>query len=553
MPARRLFTGTNNYASTTVGALTVGTTTIVVAGAGTLPSPGTNEYFLLTLSGQTGNTPEIVRITTRSGTTLTVVRAQEGTIAQAWNSGVAIEAYITAGDLAQFGQGLINTGDALGADAVNLQGLQAASFQVASGDNAVAVGTSNTASGILAVAVGNTNNASTSSSVAVGNSCGVVGSSGTAVGIGCNAGGTRGSAVGNGCTANATDSTAVGRLSTVGGGASNSSAFGMTSSVAASAIDSLAAGRSCAANANECLAVGRSVTVSGVNGIGVGRGITNTGLRAIAIGTTLSSITSTDSVTIGTSVGAPGLNGVSLGRGVGIGGDSAVGIGDGAAPLGAGSVVIGPAASANTASVDSVVIGRDNISTAARTVVIGSVGEANADDAISLGGGIADGLFSIAIGLAATTPAARTVNIAATGVIQDGNLGDFQAGEQLRQYAGWEAILCSQDISLTAAPATVLTLSLPAGTHFFVDEVGLIIAASTGVTSGPTVSYGTSGGTATLLAATAITSTALFDRTRFATVLTSNGQTQLTFTITASAVATTLVGRPYFKGLLVTD
>ena len=79
----------NGYSSTLNGSITIGATSMVVASATGLPSEGD---FYLDISG------EIVLVTHVSGTTLTLVRAQEGTTAVAHNSGKAITDVITAGE-----------------------------------------------------------------------------------------------------------------------------------------------------------------------------------------------------------------------------------------------------------------------------------------------------------------------------------------------------------------------------------------------------------------------------------------------------------------------
>lgn len=91
-----------NNASTTL-AVAIGTTStsiVLAGGTGALfPSPGSNQYFLGTLSPATpgAQSPEIVRVTARSGDTLTVVRAREGTIAQNWGINTIFQNLITRG------------------------------------------------------------------------------------------------------------------------------------------------------------------------------------------------------------------------------------------------------------------------------------------------------------------------------------------------------------------------------------------------------------------------------------------------------------------------
>ena len=97
---------TQLFANNATGALAAGITNSatslnLVTGQGALfPTPSGGDWFLLTLTQATGPESfwEIVKCTARSGDTLTVVRAQEGTTALAWATAKA-ELRITAGTL----------------------------------------------------------------------------------------------------------------------------------------------------------------------------------------------------------------------------------------------------------------------------------------------------------------------------------------------------------------------------------------------------------------------------------------------------------------------
>jgi hypothetical protein len=91
----------NNYATTLVNAVSTTDTTFVL---GTdLPALTAPDYFLLTLFNKSGATEsgwEIVKVTstgTSGGTTVTVVRAQEGTTAGSFAAGNRVEMRLTAG------------------------------------------------------------------------------------------------------------------------------------------------------------------------------------------------------------------------------------------------------------------------------------------------------------------------------------------------------------------------------------------------------------------------------------------------------------------------
>lgn len=94
----------NNAGSTLAGAITnVSTTLNLASGGGSLfPNPSAGQSFLVTaVDASTGLLREIMSCTARSGDTLTVVRAQEGTTALNWNPGDLIQNLVTAGTLAQ--------------------------------------------------------------------------------------------------------------------------------------------------------------------------------------------------------------------------------------------------------------------------------------------------------------------------------------------------------------------------------------------------------------------------------------------------------------------
>lgn len=98
----------NNAASTLVSAITSTDTSLTLAAGGgdKFPSPTGGDYFLLTLTqAATETTWEIVKVMARSGDVLTVVRAQEGTVAASWGIGTKVELRITAGALAAISGG----------------------------------------------------------------------------------------------------------------------------------------------------------------------------------------------------------------------------------------------------------------------------------------------------------------------------------------------------------------------------------------------------------------------------------------------------------------
>jgi hypothetical protein len=94
------------YANNAIGTLDAGidnddTSVVLSSGDGArFPSPTNGDWFLATLPERVGVHEvswEIVKCTARSGDTLTVVRGQEGTTAQAWDAANVIELRWTAG------------------------------------------------------------------------------------------------------------------------------------------------------------------------------------------------------------------------------------------------------------------------------------------------------------------------------------------------------------------------------------------------------------------------------------------------------------------------
>lgn len=96
---------TNNASAPLAASINTSSASITVTtGYGALfPSLAAGEYFYATLTNSS-NLIEIVKITARSGDTLTAVRAQEGTTALSWAAADKIELRITAADLANFAQ-----------------------------------------------------------------------------------------------------------------------------------------------------------------------------------------------------------------------------------------------------------------------------------------------------------------------------------------------------------------------------------------------------------------------------------------------------------------
>lgn len=101
------FLFTNNAISTLAAGIGSGDTSLSVqAGDGALfPNPGGNDSFRCTLADASNNI-EIVDVTGRAGDVFTITRAQEGTTANAYLSGDAVELRLTAENLNSYRQGV---------------------------------------------------------------------------------------------------------------------------------------------------------------------------------------------------------------------------------------------------------------------------------------------------------------------------------------------------------------------------------------------------------------------------------------------------------------
>lgn len=91
---------TNNATTTTVGAVSSTALSLTVAsGTGALfPILGGSDYFYATLSDTNGNF-EIVKVTARTDDVMTIVRAQDGTLALPFPANSRFELRVTAANI----------------------------------------------------------------------------------------------------------------------------------------------------------------------------------------------------------------------------------------------------------------------------------------------------------------------------------------------------------------------------------------------------------------------------------------------------------------------
>jgi hypothetical protein len=102
-----LFTFANNASSTLAAPISSTALSVsLAAGTGALfPNPSAGQQFALTFNdAATGLLTEVVYCTARSGDTLTIVRAQEGTVAQNWLAGDLAANLVTEGTMAAMQQ-----------------------------------------------------------------------------------------------------------------------------------------------------------------------------------------------------------------------------------------------------------------------------------------------------------------------------------------------------------------------------------------------------------------------------------------------------------------
>lgn len=89
----------NNFETTLASGLTAGVTSMSITSATGLPTLSGGDFYHLTLDDGAGAI-EIVKVTARTGTTCTIVRAQESTADQTWASGVVVSLRPTANSFA---------------------------------------------------------------------------------------------------------------------------------------------------------------------------------------------------------------------------------------------------------------------------------------------------------------------------------------------------------------------------------------------------------------------------------------------------------------------
>ena len=202
----------SNNASTylTVSISNSATSINLPSGKGALfQNPSSPDYQMATIfSPSAPSTVEIVKITARSGDTLTVTRAQEGTTGLAWAAGSYIENRVTKATLDYLAQNQGTGSDSIGigtsptvsgGGAIGLgyivtasgnDSVAISSYASASATDAIALGHSATASAVDTVAIGHSATASVDSAIAIGKGAQAVNTKNISIGRSVITGGT---------------------------------------------------------------------------------------------------------------------------------------------------------------------------------------------------------------------------------------------------------------------------------------------------------------------------------------------------------------------------
>ena len=256
----------NNVDTQLSAPLTNVDTSATLADGSGLNTPTGGDYELLTLIA--GTDVEIVRMTARTGNTITITRAQEGTTAIAWGTGARIFADVTAGSLAGM---FANQSTASQAVAVGA-GSEA-------GANSVAVGYEAVITGVGATGVGLQCYADENEAAAFGLYAWAASPSSVAVGPNAHAGGMAGAG---------TAAVAIGSAA----GADGAGGVAVGASSGADGLNSVAAGAQADVSAARGIAIGWQSDNDGADGIAIGQRAWVTGADGVAVGSDSRSVAS---------------------------------------------------------------------------------------------------------------------------------------------------------------------------------------------------------------------------------------------------------------------
>jgi hypothetical protein len=303
----------SNNATTSLAAdLTDSATTLTVASSSAFATLSAGDWEMVTLAA--GDALEIVKVTARDGDEWTVERAQEGTTAQAWDTGDTVQARLTAGSAAGFVQTAgISKAIGTGATANATDGV-AIGASANAGAYSAALGSNANASGQGGVAMGYAATASGTDSLSLGANTDATQAEAIAAGSLAQATGGQGIAVGKAATASASQSIAHGVFANSAGLGSVS--IGWESDALAdygaavgpyaqsTASYTVAMGYAASASAESAIAIGKSSAASEVLGVALGHQ-SSAAQSAVAVGPNAKA-TATAATALGSSSNAHG-------------------------------------------------------------------------------------------------------------------------------------------------------------------------------------------------------------------------------------------------------
>jgi hypothetical protein len=288
----------------------------------------------------------------------------------------------------------------------------------------------------------------------------------------------------------------------------------------------------------------------GINSVAVGIDNRAESLRGVALGFS-NRVNGIDGLAVGYVSIASGRGSLAAGRHALAAYDNGIAIGSYAQDYGVSGVAVGQASSVT--AVKGVAVGYGASASNAFAIALGASAAASGSTAAALGANaVASGFAAAALGTYAVSRIAYSVNLGGPVIVRKDN-GEA-AGITFQTFNGACDFLFTKEMDLKALGFQ--TISLPAGCHFWVEEVGLILTTLPGtVVTQPTVQFGISGTPAKFLGPTLCTLlTATFKRERFSTLLADDGETSLRVEVTVIAAGSAdIKGRFYFKGVLVED
>jgi hypothetical protein len=300
----------------------------------------------------------------------------------------------------------------------------------------------------------------------------------------------------------------------------------------AAGAQAIAIGAENSAATDLTITMGRHNTASSTNplhgGIAIGADNTALGEDAVALGANCLA-GSHRTVAMGDTAVAADDFALALGTLANAGGAKSIAIGVQATTeslVGLGSVAVGPGA--HTTGENAAALGNEAHALAARALALGNGARARVADTVNLAGAI----------------------LVRRGALAGEEDADGGGAVPARHFCGAEDVILSATVDLRTVQDVSVILS--AGCRLWVNEVGVLAVACTGCTGQPAVRFGVTGAASKHLAATATTLlVAVGARERYHPLSWCDGETVLTAGVTAGATAATLLGRFYWKGILV--